>query len=509
MRPHQSACSALAFLFALVMGFGTGNARPVIDAEVALRICGAFSKKAPQRMPAIVSPKAAQKLLEQYGPYFEELDGCLSAAEIEHGAQTATFLIQNIRYESSWRFSTDNTSIQAIHIQFRPVTLAGDEEWQDPLHTPDTTVGHDAVDQSKPISQSDASSATPPSSLPASDPNIVEFFYATNRKELVYRPGYSPDGWTPVTGGYTGERNENLTFGAVSVRVPEGHHIGRIELPSDLRVFGFTFQTETVDPTKHFTIRSVEKTPEDVWIKSLSASKRKKALIFVHGFNTNFQDSIFRTAQIVWDLRFEGTTVLFSWPSRGEIADYFYDKDSALGSRDALLHVVDDLHKAGFKDIDVIAHSMGNLIAVDALSNGASTQSPAKIAQFVMAAPDVDRDMFLQEIPKLAKVAKGLTLYASANDKALQLSKRVAGGIPRAGDVPPSGPVVIASLATIDVSAIGDELFGLNHNAFATTRNVLNDLKILLETGAPPPRLTEIRGYPEPPQKAIYFRYVP
>ena len=61
----------------------------------------------------------------------------------------------------------------------------------------------------------------------------------------------------------------------------------------------------------------------------------------------------------------------------------------------------------------------------------------------------------------------------------------------------------------IDVSAIGDELFGLNHNTFATTRNVLNDLKILLETGKPPPRLTEIRGYPEPPQKATYFRYVP
>jgi esterase/lipase superfamily enzyme len=126
-----------------------------------------------------------------------------------------------------------------------------------------------------------------------------------------------------------------------------------------------------------------------------------------------------------------------------------------------------------------------------------------------MAAPDVDRDMFIQEIPNVAKVAKGLTLYASANDKALLLSKRVAGNIPRAGDVPDAGPIVIGSVSTIDVSAIGDELFGLNHNTFATTRNVLNDLKILLETGKPPPRLTEIRGYPEPPQKATYFRYVP
>jgi esterase/lipase superfamily enzyme len=152
---------------------------------------------------------------------------------------------------------------------------------------------------------------------------------------------------------------------------------------------------------------------------------------------------------------------------------------------------------------------MGNLIAVDALSNSAGTSSPPAIAQLIMAAPDVDSGMFIQDIPKVAKVAKGLTLYASANDKALLLSKRVAGNIPRAGDVPASGPIVIAPVSTIDVSAIGDEMFGLNHNAFATTRNVMNDLKILLETGAPPPRLAEIRGYPGPPKKAIYFRYVP
>lgn len=56
---------------------------------------------------------------------------------------------------------------------------------------------------------------------------------------------------------------------------------------------------------------------------------------------------------------------------------------------------------------------------------------------------------------------------------------------------------------------IGDELFGLNHNTFATTRNVLNDLAILLMEGKPPPRLVEIRGFPEPPQKAAYFRYIP
>jgi hypothetical protein len=135
------------------------------------------------------------------------------------------------------------------------------------------------------------------------------------------------------TGGVSGEQ--------VSVHVPEGHGIGKLELPSDITIFGFTF-----------------------------LRKGKRALVFVYGFNTKFRDAVFRTAQIVWDLNFGSTTVLFSWPSH-----------------------------AGFDDIDVIAHSMGNLIAVDALSNNAATQSPTAIAQLVMAAPDIDRDMFIQGIP--------------------------------------------------------------------------------------------------------------
>ncbi|TYO62189.1 alpha/beta fold hydrolase [Bradyrhizobium hipponense] len=492
---------------------GICRAEPIIDAQVVLQICQAFSNKSLEKMPAIVLPEAAKQFLETYGRLSEKFDGCLSAIETKSWRQAGTiFLLQHTRYESYWRFSADETSIKEISIRhYRPVTLAGDAEWEEPFRDrpPSTSAGkttHIYIDS------------------PPDNPNIIEFFYATNRREsdqpvsLEDNPMptskrnsttvFSSSGWTAVS-GFTGERNADLSFGAARVRVPEGHQIGKIELPSTIKILGIAFRSDSADPTRHFTVRSIAKTSEDQWIKSLSSTKKKRALIFVHGFNTKFQDAVFRTAQIVWDLQYSGAAVLFSWPSRGEIADYLYDKESALGSRAALLRVIDNLRKAKFESIDIIAHSMGNLIAVDALSNASATKSPPLIAQFVMAAPDVDRDMFLQDIPKVAKVAKGLTLYASANDKALQLSKRVAGNIPRAGDVPPSGPIIIASVSTIDVSAIGDELFGLNHNAFATTRNVLNDLKILIETGAKPPRLAEIRGYPEPPQKPIYFRYSP
>jgi esterase/lipase superfamily enzyme len=494
--------------FTLALSFGICWAEPTIDANVVLQVCRAFSKTEPRQMPKIVLPEAGKAFVEIYERYSKMLKGCLSATESKRDSDGITFLVQNTRYESEWRLSTENGSIKKISItKYRAVTLEDDADWQEPFSTWSPTTTLAAKDDIWP----------PP------EPNIVDFFYATNRKQWDFEPSlegnppatsttngnrvFTSNGWTAVR-DYSGERNSELAFGAVRVRVPEGHQIGKLELPSGIISLIFKDDNDP-DPTKYFTIRSIVKTDEARWIQSLSSTKTKRALIFVHGFNTRFRAAVFRTAQIVWDLQFKGTAVLFSWPSRGEIADYFYDEKSALGSRDAFLRVVDNLRKAGFNRIDVIAHSMGNLVAVDALSISAVSRSPAAIAQLIMAAPDVDKDMFIQAIPKVAKVAKGLTLYASANDKALLLSKRVAGNIPRAGDVPRSGPIVMRSLSTIDVSVIGGELFGLNHSTFATTRNILNDLKILLENGTPAPRLAEIRGFPEPPKKATYFRYVP
>ena len=82
-------------------------------------------------------------------------------------------------------------------------------------------------------------------------------------------------------------------------------------------------------------------------------------------------------------------------------------------------------------------------------------------------------------------------------------------GVPRAGDVPTDGPVLVPKIETIDVTAVGEELLGLNHNVFAATRALIDDIKILLTTGQRPPnnRLSQIRPYPEPPSEATYWRY--
>ena len=232
-------------------------------------------------------------------------------------------------------------------------------------------------------------------------------------------------------------------------------------------------------------------------------------MVFVHGFNTSFDNSAFRFAQIVWDLQYKGLPVLFSWPSRGAVIDYPYDRESALGARDAFLDLLANLrerHK--ISAVHVIAHSMGNFLVLEALTRQA--RSPiGTMGQLIMAAPDVDRDQFLQNIPKIKQLFRGLTLYASSADKALAASKRVAGGIPRAGDVPAEGPIVLQDLETLDVTALGEEMFGLNHTTFAQTRPLIDDIELILREGRRAPRLAQERPVPENASVPRYWRFAP
>jgi hypothetical protein len=295
MRPIWSTFLTLAFLFGFGLSSGTCIAQPAIDAATVLQICKAFLKPAHEQMPAIVSPEASKKFFEKYSlfpPLEEKLDGCLSASETKRDSDAATFLIQNTRYESYWVFDTDEKSIKGISIeQFRPVTLAEDEEWEGPFGPVVSNM----------FPENDFSDFSVVPAGPTTDPNIVEFFYATNRKELDYLPpllnhqansttdDLTLNGWTAVS-DYTGERNADLSFGAMRVHVPKGHNIGKIELPSDLKIFGFTILSREPDPTKHFIIRSIEKTDEDAWIKSLSSTTGKRRLSYLCMVSTlNFE----------------------------------------------------------------------------------------------------------------------------------------------------------------------------------------------------------------------------
>ena len=58
------------------------------------------------------------------------------------------------------------------------------------------------------------------------------------------------------------------------------------------------------------------KTDNDRLREEVRDSRRKEAFVFIHGYNVAFDDAIYRTAQIAYDLSFDGPPILYSWPSR-------------------------------------------------------------------------------------------------------------------------------------------------------------------------------------------------
>lgn len=340
--------------------------------------------------------------------------------------------------------------------------------------------------------------AVPPA---ASSQRLVEFLFATTRAP---QPGIQRV-------SFSGERGAGMTFGAARVRIPEDHKIGKIELPSKTTFISFEIYEQKTDPKKHFIIKEVRTLSPSEWNSIITQKGTDEALIFVHGYNTSFDESLYRMAQIVWDLQYRRTAVLFTWASRGSTLNYVYDRESALIAASHFTELLRNLTKQlGVKRLHVLAHSMGNFVAMEAMKGQTTLADPLRIAELIMAAPDVDRDYFSLHGPDLAKLTSGTTLYASSADKAISISRALAGGVPRAADVVDARPLIVNGVEAIDVTAIGSEMLGLNHDVFASRRHVMNDIGLLLSSNPRKPphqRLVEILAMPEgslPPQ---YWRY--
>ena len=89
---------------------------------------------------------------------------------------------------------------------------------------------------------------------------------------------------------------------------------------------------------------------------------------------------------------------------------------------------------------------------------------------------DVDRNLFENLAANIKQYGRGVTLYCSSYDRAMAAARRMAGGIPRAGDVPSDGPIVLAGIDTIDISQTSTDYLALNHSSYAEKSALLAEL---------------------------------
>jgi esterase/lipase superfamily enzyme len=304
----------------------------------------------------------------------------------------------------------------------------------------------------------------------------VLIFYGTDRKKT---------GEEKPNNYYGSHQADSVEYGTCEVSIPKKHASGEIERPGVLGLF-------IEDPSKHVVLLSIEPMQDSNFFSALrekiNKSTEKDAFIFVHGYCVTFAEAARRTAQLAYDLGFNGAPVMYSWPSNEEYKRYDGDLEKVrytVKNFERFLNQIVSNTQA--QNIHLIAHSLGNVALTEALKSiGQGTKKPM-FNQVILAAPDIDARIFKQDIVPAIGTAKRITLYASSADRALSLSRKFLKNpeILRAGESG-DGMVVLDGIDTVDVSQINTGLLGLGHSYFAETMSLINDIFHLLRNDLSP-----------------------
>ena len=271
---------------------------------------------------------------------------------------------------------------------------------------------------------------------------------------------------------FTGERDlESVNFAKVVVSVPPAHKTGNVERPASV----------PPDPHKDFVILQPEVYSGASAFKAainrdlgVRGAGQREILFFVHGYNTDLPAAVMRTAQFKHDSGFAGIPVVFSWASRGRTLDYVYDLNSALHARDDLIATGRMLATTKAEGFNVVAHSMGNFLTVEAMRQAqleGQFNEYRKIKTIVLASPDIDADVFAKQLSVFPREDRKFYVLISEDDKALAVSRRIAGGVDRVGDEDGS-KLAELGVIVIDLSKV-DNTSSLNHTKFAESPEIV------------------------------------
>ncbi len=314
-----------------------------------------------------------------------------------------------------------------------------------------------------------------PVAQPVPGAKRVDMIVATTRDKAV-NPGEL----------FSGERGQRLSVAEVSLSIPPAavREVGEVQWP----------RNAPGDASREFVVLNTELldavSVRERLRKRLKEQGHGKVLLFVHGYNNRFADAVFRFGQIAHDAGAPAVPVLFTWPSRASALAYGYDKESATFSRDALELAIRAIAiEPSVKEIDILAHSMGNWVTLEALRQIAIRDGrlPPKLKNVMTAAPDVDVDVFGMQIARMGHPRPRFTLFSSQDDKALAFSRRVQGGIDRLGQIDATKEPLRSQLAAQGVEVLDlTELKGadgFNHGKFAESPPVVQFIGKRLAAG--------------------------
>ena len=131
---------------------------------------------------------------------------------------------------------------------------------------------------------------------------------------------------------FTGERARQTNYATFDISLPPGRQPGKIDWPRN-----------RPDPQRTVAVVDQHGLDEREFLARFSASARStqgEVSLFVHGYNQNFQQALFRLAQMVGDSQQETSSILFAWPSQATVAGYVADRDAVIYLRDYLVEML-------------------------------------------------------------------------------------------------------------------------------------------------------------------------
>lgn len=222
----------------------------------------------------------------------------------------------------------------------------------------------------------------------------------------------------------------------------------------------------------------------------LRASTGGSPIVFIHGFNNDNRTALGR-ALAIRDLIAQGRPVIaFTWPSYASKSRYIWDEANAEWAGVTARELIAQLASSSPKII-VVAHSMGNRVALDTVKSLQATGGPKPVERLVMASPDVDRETVERELRATGGIGTKVTIYGSRADQPLSTSWRVH-GLPRAGDLSAwvTGSVPdyerlsgITDVQVIDTTDVRKDRLG--HDDFISTLEGAADLCRVLDSSMP------------------------
>ncbi|MCO5164022.1 MAG: alpha/beta fold hydrolase [Mesorhizobium sp.] len=273
--------------------------------------------------------------------------------------------------------------------------------------------------------------------------------------------------------GYTAARSPQLQFERFTVAVPVLHKEAS-KVRSQIQA----------TPMKRYTVMG----REQITVKDINPVN--DALIYVHGYNYSFQESLFQVAKIVANGKLTETPILFSWPSAGSVTGYVADKDAAIYARDDLVKLLGDLKKHRAKSrVTLFGHSMGAWLVVEALRQlkiSGRDDILQRIDQVVLAAPDIDVDLFKRQVESIGSLVRPIVVLNSTDDRVLAISSRIGGSRVRIGSIGEANAalhkmVANGAIEIVDLSALPAP-DRTNHNRFIQLINALSGSEVRRNT---------------------------